>query len=84
MTESVASVSRLVEMIARVLVDHPDDVHVHEFVWAGKYVIELTVHPQDIALVIGSNGRLANAIRSLIGSMGARQDKYYEFHVLES
>lgn len=56
----------LVEYIARALVDNPDEVSVKETSGARVTVLELQVNEKDIGRVIGKDGRVANAIRTLL------------------
>ena len=63
----------LLEMIARSLVDRPDEVTVEEFDEDGALVFEMSVDPDDMGKVIGRQGRIANALRTLLDIAGARQ-----------
>ena len=56
----------LVEFIAKSLVDKPDDVSVKEIRGASVTVLELHVDREDMGRVIGKDGRVANAIRTLL------------------
>lgn len=56
----------LVEYIARALVDNPDEVSVKETSGARVTVLELQVNEKDMGRVIGKDGRVANAIRTLL------------------
>jgi len=56
----------LIEYIAKALVDHPEEVRVDEIVGARSIIYELHVEPSDMGRVIGKNGRVANAMRSLL------------------
>ncbi|MCD8083369.1 MAG: KH domain-containing protein [Clostridiales bacterium] len=65
----------LVEVIARALVDNPDEVVVTETEKDGETVIELTVAQSDMGKVIGKQGRIAKAIRSVVKAAASREDK---------
>ena len=65
----------LVETIAKALVDHPDQVEVTEIRKGRTLVVELRVAPSDMGKVIGRQGRIANAIRSVVKAASARSDK---------
>jgi predicted RNA-binding protein YlqC (UPF0109 family) len=65
----------LVEYIAKSLVDDPSQVEVVESRRSGSVVLKLQVAQEDKGRVIGRSGRVANAIRSLLRVMGARQGK---------
>ena len=65
----------LVEAIAKSLVDHPDQVQVREAgVKDGATVIELKVAPEDIGKVIGRQGRIAKALRTVIKAAAVKKD----------
>ena len=65
----------LVEVIAKALVDHPDQVVVTEKEEDDQVVIELTVAPTDMGKVIGRQGRIAKAIRAVVKAASAKTDK---------
>ena len=56
----------LVEYIAKSLVDDPSQVVVTEITEGNSITLELHVAPEDMGRVIGRNGRVANAIRTLL------------------
>ena len=56
----------LVETIAKALVDNPDEVSVKEVSGDQTIVLELRVHADDMGKVIGKQGRIAKAIRTII------------------
>lgn len=66
---------KLVEDIAKVLVDHPEDVKVTQRDDKGVKVIELSVLSEDMGKVIGKQGRIANAIRSVIKIAAIKKDE---------
>lgn len=55
----------LLEFILIHLVSHPDDILVEETVTDGQNVYAISVHPEDIGRVIGKNGNIIQAIRSI-------------------
>ncbi len=65
----------LLEYIAHNLVDKPDAVRIKERI--GRYTVtyELSVHPDETGKVIGRSGRVAKAIRDLMGVAAARHNK---------
>ena len=65
----------LVELIAKKLVDNPDQVKVNEVRGEHTNVIELRVAHSDIGKVIGRNGRTAQALRILLAAVAAREGK---------
>ncbi len=56
----------LIESIVRRLVDHPEAIQVEEKEEPTKIVYHLTVHHEDVGKVIGKNGRIAKAIRTVV------------------
>ena len=80
MTESSANVVALVEMIAKSLVDAPEEVFVEQF---DDGVIELEVAESDVGKLIGRQGRTARALRALLGAAGHRAHKRYTLEIIE-
>ena len=62
-------------MIAKALVDNPDEVAVTESVKDDEIVVELTVASSDMGKVIGKQGRIAKAIRSVVKAAASKEDK---------
>ena len=65
----------LVEVIAKALVENPDEVVVTESVKDDETEIELSVAPADMGKVIGKQGRIAKAIRSVVKAASSKEDK---------
>ena len=65
----------LVEVIAKALVDNPDEVVVTESMKGEDTLIELKVAPADMGKVIGKQGRIAKAIRTVVKAAASRDDK---------
>lgn len=65
----------LVEVIAKALVDHPEEVSVNEKKEGKTTVLELHVADGDMGKVIGKQGRIAKAIRSVVKAAAAKEDK---------
>lgn len=65
----------LVEVIAKALVDHPEEVVVTEKSEGKTLVIEVKVAESDMGKVIGKQGRIAKAIRSVVKAAAAKEDK---------
>ena len=65
--------AELVEYLARRLVDDPDAVRVEEVERDGDTVIELYVAKDDVGQVIGRQGRLARALRTVVRASAARR-----------
>jgi len=82
MTEQSADVRALVEQIARMLVDSPDQVSVNQ-IEGETTVLELTVAPNDVGKVIGRSGRVARALRALVNAAGIRAHKRFAVEISE-
>lgn len=65
----------LVEFIAKSLVDNPDQVTVNEVDGEQSIILELKVAPEDMGKVIGKQGRIAKAIRTVIKAAAVKQNK---------
>ena len=65
----------LVEYIAKSLVDKPDAVDVREVETEDSIVVELRVDPDDMGKVIGKQGRIAKAIRSVVKAASSKYPK---------
>ena len=68
-------VKELVEVLAKALVDHPDEVIVTETEKENATIVELRVSPTDMGKVIGKQGRIAKAIRSVVKAAASKDDK---------
>ncbi|MFS8569466.1 MAG: KH domain-containing protein [Thermaerobacter sp.] len=72
----------LVAFLARSLVDNPDAVEVREVVRDDAVVLELKVDPADVGKVIGRQGRVVRAIRTVARAAGARGGRRVEVDVV--
>jgi predicted RNA-binding protein YlqC (UPF0109 family) len=73
----------LLEMIAKVLVDNPEQVQVTEVEGEQTTVLELRVAQSDLGKVIGKQGRTARAIRTILGAAGMKIHKRFVLEILE-
>ncbi len=73
----------LVEVIAKALVDKPDEVVVTEIEGQQASVVELKVAKDDIGKIIGKQGRTAAAIRTILNAASAKLDKRSVLQILE-
>ena len=71
----------VVEVIAKALVDHPEEVVVTESENEKSVVLELRVAQPDMGKVIGKQGRIAKAIRAVVKAAAAKSDKIGRAHV---
>ena len=65
----------LVEVIAKALVENPNEVVVKETEKDRAIIIELKVAPSDMGKVIGKSGKIARAIRSVVTAASSKSDK---------
>ena len=70
------------EYVARSLVDNPDAVSVQVEERGDEVELTLSVDEADMGRVIGRDGRIANAIRSLLRVMGTRQGVHVELEIV--
>ena len=73
---------QLVLFIARSLVDKPDAVKVEMHEDDDAFVIELSVDPSDVGKVIGKQGRIAKAIRTIVKAASVDAEKKYVVDIL--
>jgi uncharacterized protein len=82
MTEQSGDVRTLVEQIAKALVDAPDQVSVNQ-VDGETTVFTLSVAPSDLGKILGRQGRVARAMRSLLNAAGIRAHKRFSLEIAE-
>jgi hypothetical protein len=73
----------LVEYIAKSLVDSPSSVAVNVIEGEKSTILELKVAPDDIGKVIGKSGRIARAIRTILGAAAAKTEKRVVLEILD-
>lgn len=73
----------LVEVIAKSLVDHPDEVVVTEKETEKSLVVELKVANEDMGKVIGKQGRIAKSIRTVVKAAATKDDKKVVVEILQ-
>jgi hypothetical protein len=76
-------VVEIVEYLARRLVDEPDAVRVEEVERDGDTVLQLFVAPDDVGKVIGRQGRIARALRTVVRASAAREDRRVLLEIME-
>ncbi|MCI9626812.1 MAG: KH domain-containing protein [Clostridia bacterium] len=65
----------LLEIIAKSLVDHPEDVSVSEVDGEQSIILELRVHADDMGKVIGKQGRIAKSIRTVVKAAASKENR---------
>jgi predicted RNA-binding protein YlqC (UPF0109 family) len=73
----------IVEYLARRLVDEPDEVSVEEIERDGAVVLQLHVAKDDVGKVIGRQGRIARALRTVVRAAAARREQRVMLEILE-
>lgn len=73
----------LIEIIAKSLVDNPDEVHVNEVQGEQSIILELKVAPADMGKVIGKQGRIAKAIRTVVKAAAIKEDKKVAVEIID-
>jgi len=76
-------VKKLVEDIAKALVDIPEEVSVRVVEGEQVTVLELRVAASDLGKVIGREGRTAGAIRTILNAAGMKLNRRYKLEILE-
>lgn len=71
----VVQMEQLILTIAKALVDHPDEVFVDKKEEKNEIIYTLRVHQDDIGKVIGKQGRIAKAIRTVVYAAGNQSPK---------
>ncbi len=73
----------LLELIAKALVDNPDQVSVYEVGGEQTTILELRVAQEDLGKVIGKQGRTARAIRTILSAAGMKLRKRFHLEIIE-
>ena len=73
----------LVEIIAKSLVDNPNEVHVNEIQGEQGLILELRVAPEDMGKVIGKQGRVAKAIRTVVKAAALNEDQKVVVEIID-
>ncbi len=73
----------LIEYVVKTLVDHPEEIRISEIEGERTIVFELRCHPDDVGKVIGKSGKTVGAIRTLLSTVAARQNRRAMLEVVE-
>jgi predicted RNA-binding protein YlqC (UPF0109 family) len=73
----------LIEYIARALVDEPEQVSVNVLEGSQATILELNVAKMDLGKVIGKQGRTAQALRTILGAVSAKNRKRVVLEIVE-
>ena len=77
------TMKELLEFIAKSLVDEPDMVSVNEVEGEQSIILELKVAKDDMGKVIGKQGRIAKAIRTVVKSAAVKENKRVEVDIIQ-
>jgi predicted RNA-binding protein YlqC (UPF0109 family) len=83
MADSAPNMVALVEILAKAVVEAPDEVTVEPFEEDGQTVLELIVAESDLGRVIGRQGRTARSLRTIVHSASLRTRKRYQLEIVE-
>jgi predicted RNA-binding protein YlqC (UPF0109 family) len=83
MTDQSPNPKALVEHVAKVLVNAPDQVFIEEVDEGDELVVELEVAEDDMGRVIGKSGKIARAMRNVLRAAGEKAGRRYELEILE-
>lgn len=73
----------LVEIIAKSLVDNPNEVHVNEIQGEQDLILKLRVAPEDMGKVIGKQGRVAKAIRTVVKAAALNENQKVVVEIID-
>ncbi|MCD2501617.1 KH domain-containing protein [Clostridium sp. NSJ-145] len=74
----------LVEVIAKSLVDNPNEVRVNEVQGEQSLILQLKVAPEDMGKVIGKQGRVAKAIRTVVKAAALNEEKKVAVEIIDA
>lgn len=80
---SLGELSKLIEYMAKMLVDLPDQVEVNEIEGENTTVIELKVAKEDLGKIIGKQGRTARAVRTVLNGASTKLRKRTVLEIVE-
>ncbi len=73
----------IVEYIAKAIVEFPEQVNVQQVDGERSIILELRVAPEDMGKVIGKQGRIAKAIRTVVNAAAIKEDKRVMVEIIE-
>lgn len=81
--KSLSELAKMIEYMARMLVDLPDQVEVNEIAGENTTVIELKVAKEDLGKIIGKQGRTARAVRTVLNGASTKLRKRTVLEIVE-
>lgn len=73
----------LIKSIAKALVDNPNEVFVNEIEGKQSLIVELKVAPEDMGKIIGKQGRIAKAIRTVAKAAATKENKRIVVEIIQ-
>jgi predicted RNA-binding protein YlqC (UPF0109 family) len=73
----------MMTLLAKALVDAPEEVGVEAFDENGQIVLELQVAEEEVGKIIGRHGRMARSLRTILGAAAGKTGKRYQLEILE-
>ncbi len=77
------NIEQYIDFTIRNLVNHPDEVKVNKIEGTKETIIEIRVNPEDIGKVIGKNGSVIRAIRTVANAISLRERKKIDVQVID-
>jgi len=74
---------QLLEMLAKSLVDHPESVEVSQVEGERSIILEVKVAPDDMGKVIGKQGRIAQALRTIVKAAAVKEGKKVMVEIIQ-
>jgi predicted RNA-binding protein YlqC (UPF0109 family) len=81
--KKLSELSKMIEYMARMLVDLPDQVSINEIEGENTTVIELKVAKEDLGKIIGKQGRTARAVRTVLNGASTKLRKRTVLEIIE-
>ncbi len=78
---NVHEMKELIAVIVKPLVDSPENIEITEIVQEDQITFRLSVHKEDVGKVIGKQGRIAKAIRSVVYAAGSNSSKRIQLEI---
>jgi len=83
MSDGKPDMVALMELVAKAIVERPDEIEVEPFDENGQIVIELVVAEDDVGRIIGRHGRTARSLRTILHAASLRTRKRYQLEIVE-
>jgi uncharacterized protein len=80
---SVEKISNLVLVIAKALVDNGEKVSINKVEGSSVVILELSVGEGDLGKVIGKNGKIAVALRTIVNALGGKEGKNCKLEIIQ-